>query len=321
MNDNLRITTTGRTRLETVIPLATPYLVFLDPSNVCNQQCSYCPTGNRDLIKKMGRKPEKMSFGFALKTLTQLCAFPDRIKTLRLYKDGEPLLNPDFPVIVAYAKSKNKFDNIDTTTNGVLLTHELSRHIVNAGLTKIFISVHPKNIANKEYMDRINYFYQYSRDHGNCKVFIKTAGDYCSYDERQMFMDIYSEFCDSIAIEHTAPCWPGFEVEGINKEVGIYGQPVQEDIKVCPYLFYSISINSNGTVSPCFVDWKQKMILGDLHTDKLIDIWNGEKLREIRFTHLAGLRHTLSHCGTCEHHMYGQPDNIDQYADELIKKI
>lgn len=32
----MRITTENRTRLETVIPLATPYVIFIDPSNVCN---------------------------------------------------------------------------------------------------------------------------------------------------------------------------------------------------------------------------------------------------------------------------------------------
>ena len=322
MNDNLRITTTGRTRLETVIPLATPYLVFLDPSNVCNQQCSYCPTGNRDLIKKIGRKPEKMSFALSLKILTQLTAFPDRIKTLRLYKDGEPLLNPDFPVIVAYAKSKNKFDQIDTTTNGTLLTPELSRHIIDAGLTKIFISVHPKNIANKDYIKQVAFFYFYSSSQGSCKVFIKTAGDYLSADERKMFLDIYTDISDSIAIEHTAPCWPGFDVPGVNKETGIYGQKLESTgVKVCPYIFYSISINSNGTVTPCFVDWKPSLVIGDLNHDNLQDIWNGEKLKGIRLAHLLKNKNKIPICASCGQLIYGMPDNIDDYAFNLWNKI
>ena len=41
-----RITLEGRTRLETVIPLSTPYLVFLDPSDICNQHCAFCPSGD-----------------------------------------------------------------------------------------------------------------------------------------------------------------------------------------------------------------------------------------------------------------------------------
>jgi radical SAM protein with 4Fe4S-binding SPASM domain len=322
MTDDLRITTTGRTKLETVIPLSTPYLVFLDPSNICNQQCGFCPTGNRELIKKVGRKLEKLSFGLCLRALRQLTEFPDRIKTLRLYKDGEPLLNPDFSVMVAYAKSKNKFDNIDTTTNGTLLTHELSRQIIDAGLTKIFISVHPSNIMNPKYAREIIYFYLYSRDHGNCKVFIKTAGDYLSHDERTMFLDIYSDFCDSIAIEHTASCWPEFDVPGVNKNIGIYGQKLEPTgVDVCPYIFYSISINSNGTVTPCFVDWQHSLTIGDLNSDRLLDIWNGEKLRGIRMAHLLKKRSQIPICKNCGQLIYGLPDNIDQHAFNIWNKI
>lgn len=58
----MRITTENRTRLETVIPLATPYVIFIDPANVCNQKCSYCPTGNPDLLKNTARKPMIMDW-------------------------------------------------------------------------------------------------------------------------------------------------------------------------------------------------------------------------------------------------------------------
>jgi len=58
----MRITTENRTRLETVIPLSTPYVIFIDPANVCNQKCSYCPTGHPDLLKGTYRKPAIMDW-------------------------------------------------------------------------------------------------------------------------------------------------------------------------------------------------------------------------------------------------------------------
>lgn len=312
-----RINTTNRTKLETVIPLSTPYLVFLDPSNICNQQCAFCPTGNRKMIKKIGREQTMMDMDLFARIINQFVGFPQQVKTLRLYKDGEPLMNPNFPDMVDYARRSGFFGSIDTTTNGTLLTPRLGMEIAAAGLNKIHISV-PKNY-NQTYINNISYFYANSR--GACEVFAKIAADYLTEDEKQCFVDIFSPITDSIALEHTAPCWPGYYVDGINKEVGIYGQPIAPDIKVCPYVFYSLTINSNGTVDHCFVDWRCSVLLGDLKTENVTDVWNGEKLREIQFTMLAGLRHTLPNCGVCEHHMYGQPDNIDEYADELIKKI
>ena len=42
-----RINLEGRTKLETVIPLETPFVVFVDPSSGCNFKCTYCPTSFR----------------------------------------------------------------------------------------------------------------------------------------------------------------------------------------------------------------------------------------------------------------------------------
>jgi len=313
--NKLRITTENRTRLETVIPLSTPYLVFLDPSNLCNQQCEYCPTGNRKLMKQIGIKQQLMHFDLYRHIIDQFVDFPQKVKTLRLYKMGEPLLNPDFPDMVRYAKDSRYFGRIDTTSNGRLLTEKLSRLLILSGLNKIFISV-PKDY-DKQYIDNVKYLYVNSR--GNLEVFVKIAGDYLNPREQEDFAADFSDISDSCAIEHTADCWPGFTPDGLNKKVGIYGQPIAEDIKVCPYSMYSMTINSDGTVSHCFLDWRQSFILGDLSKDKIKRIWDKE-CREIQMAMLAGYRHELPNCFECNHHLYGMPDNIDQYADELLKK-
>ena len=38
-----RINFEGRTALETVIPLATPFIVFVDPASSCNFKCTFLP--------------------------------------------------------------------------------------------------------------------------------------------------------------------------------------------------------------------------------------------------------------------------------------
>ena len=32
-----------RVPLEQVVPLSTPYIVYIDPSGACNFKCNYCP--------------------------------------------------------------------------------------------------------------------------------------------------------------------------------------------------------------------------------------------------------------------------------------
>ena len=91
-----RINLVGRTPLETVIPLATPFIVFVDPASSCNFKCTFCPTGHRDMIAETGRFQGVMKLELFQKIVDDLSAFEKPIKVLRMYKDGEPFLNKRF---------------------------------------------------------------------------------------------------------------------------------------------------------------------------------------------------------------------------------
>ena len=99
-----RINLEGRTPLETVIPLATPFIVFADPASSCNFKCTFCPTGHRDMIAETGRFQGVMKFELFQKIVDDLGDFDKPIKVLRMYKDGEPFLNKRLAEMVAYAK-------------------------------------------------------------------------------------------------------------------------------------------------------------------------------------------------------------------------
>ncbi|MCZ9957417.1 hypothetical protein [Brachyspira hyodysenteriae] len=58
-----RIDLENRTKLETVIPLETPFIIFIDPSDKCNFKCKFCPTGNIELMQNTsGRNFGSMDF-------------------------------------------------------------------------------------------------------------------------------------------------------------------------------------------------------------------------------------------------------------------
>lgn len=313
----MRITTENRTRLETVIPLATPYVIFIDPANVCNQKCSYCPTGHPDLLKDTARRPTVMDFRLYEQILYQCEDFPDKIKTLRLYKDGEPLLNPNFADMIAYAKDTGKFIQVDTTTNGLLLNQEVNKQIVHAGLDRINISV-PKGY-DSEYLANVADLFVTAFD--GMHIFAKIAGDYLTEDERHRFLDDFGCITHDCAIEHTVPCWPGFDVDQINLDVGVYGQPLQGEPQVCPYIFYQMAVNADGTVSRCFLDWSYRHIMGNLRSEHIMDVWNGRIFSVLREDNLRMLRHCLMSCCDCQQLKYGMPDNIDPYAEELLRRM
>ena len=71
--------------------------------------------------------------------IDSLSEFKDPIRVIRLYKEGEQLLNPHFAEMVRYAKASTKVLRVDTTTNGALLTTERRLEIINDGLDRIII--------------------------------------------------------------------------------------------------------------------------------------------------------------------------------------
>jgi radical SAM protein with 4Fe4S-binding SPASM domain len=286
--------------------------VFLDPSDICNAKCPWCPTGSGE-IKKY-RRQQLMEFDLYRKIIDDLARMPEKIKTLRLYMMGEPLLNERFPKMVAYAKATGRFGQIDTTTNGLLLdTNEILR-LSDCGLDKIFISV-PQNYT-KKYVSNVAYF----RLSSDTQLYVKIIGDGLMESQKERFFDDFGDFTDRIFIENLSPCWPGYDVKGVNKKVGIYGQPIKE-VQVCSYIFYSLAINSDGTVSLCFLDWKHDMILGDLKKESFKDIWNGSKLLNYRKIHLKKVRKLFPPCANCDQLSYGAPDDIDPYAQDILRRI
>ena len=325
-----RIELEGRTKLETVIPLSVPFTVFVDPSDVCNFQCKFCPSGNKRLLKEVHRKPRLMDFELFKKIINDISELERPIKVLRLYKDGEPLLNPKFPEMISYAKERNCALQIDTTTNGSLMSPAMNLRIIETGLDRINISIngisehHYKQFTNYKldfarYVDNIRHFYEHKKD---CLVCVKICGDVLSDEEKDRFLDIFGDISDRIFIEHIAPCWPEYEMHDIevNRKIGIYGQPIEEVI-ICPYIFYSLSVNSDGTASLCFLDWARKLIVGDLKKESFKEVWNGRLLFEYRKLHLLKKRKDHPVCGACGQLSHCLPDNIDPYAEMLLKPI
>lgn len=321
-----------RTRLETVIPLKTPFIIFLDPSSACNLRCQFCPCGRAH--DDLWTEEKKRSVGFLpmdlFRKIVDDCAdFPDKIKVLRLYKEGEPLLNPHFAEMVAYAKQSGHFLGVDTTSNGTLLQPKLNRDIVKAGLDRINISI--EGLNSKEYEEvsgvqldfdelcnNIRDLYEHK---GQCHIFIKTIVDYyegsATDARRQKFYDLFGDICDEISFEYTSPCWPGFGQEGLG-EKGIYGNKIERHL-ICPRIFYILTINSDGTASECHVDWNRQLVIGDARKETVTELW--KKLDVHRIAHLKGNRDKMPGCSVCLEPDAAAMDNIDSYREELLRKF
>jgi MoaA/NifB/PqqE/SkfB family radical SAM enzyme len=155
---------------------------------------------------------------------------------------------------------------------------------------------------------------------GRCEVIIKINGDYCSEFDLRKFIEVFEPIADGVNIEHTAECWPGFKVDKVNTKIGIYGQQLS-NVKICPYIFYSMAVHSDGKVSLCFLDWQRVLLMGDVNARTLKQIWNSDMWNFWRHDMLVGRRDQLPVCAGCQQLKYGMPVDLDGQAEELLKRI
>lgn len=320
------------TRLIDVVPLSTPWTVFLEPTNTCSARCVYCPTGDTDLLRKIGRKNKLMEWDLWVKVVNDLKQFPSKILQGNLYKDGESLLHPRFCDMVRYLRDADAVERLWIKTNGLPLTPELNSRLVSCGLDMIGISVqhvHAQGfyhiakvrIDYEEYRANVLDLFQRSRDTG-VQISTKIADVGQSEEDKRKFIDDFSDRCDFIAIEGLHG-WSTSDLKDwrLGTDNSFDGSPRTHKI-ACPLTMYMLTVNSNGDISVCNDDFAHYHQLGNVNTESLVDIWNGDKLRAFRLMHLEGRRSENRACKNCDY-LQALPavDNIDEYREEFAERI
>jgi MoaA/NifB/PqqE/SkfB family radical SAM enzyme len=316
-----RIQLENREPLAPAIPLSTPWVLFIDPSSYCNFKCKFCMN---DKIKDK----KTMDFNLYKKIIDDLQEFPQKIKVLRLYCCGEPLMNVYFTDMVKYAKKSDKVLKVDTTTNGFILNSVYNCDLIASGIDRINISINGmtsaqyrdftgRNVNFSKLVSNIEHLYSIKKD---TIIFVKINGDYLSEADKNLFMKTFSPISDGCNIEHTISCWYDTEVENIDPDVGVYGQP-RESVLVCPYPQYSMTIQSDGQASVCFLDWDKRMIIGDARYQSVKNIWNGERMKAFQKDMLRGRRSEHIICSQCDQLSGGMPENLDSQVEEILKRL
>ena len=330
-----RIDIYDRMELKNALPLRTPYVVYIDPCDTCNFRCKFCPSGNRELMKKTkGRGHGPMEFEVYKNIIDNLKEFPDKIRVVRLYKEGEPLLNPRFADMVRYAKDSGCVERVDTTTNASLLTPERSLEMIDAGLDRINISIEGINAEQyrdfsghqmdyEKFVENIAFFYEHKKQ---CEMNIKINGDILTPAQEEQFYRTFGDITDGISVERTIEYWPKYDEMKVEFDEGVSllgGQ--SREVQVCPYVFYEMCVNSNGTYSLCRFDWNHAMLL-DQHVGKPVTpkkIWDSIVLWNFQQQFLRKERKmmTVLSCPKCGILKQGVPEDLDEFAAEILDEM
>lgn len=321
------------------LPADFPLTIHIDPCNICNFKCVFCPTADATLLKQVNREACLMSVELFRKIIDDLSVMLRKKKSgiscIHLYKDGEPLLNPHFSDMVRYARESGVARVLSTTTNGSQITEEKALELVTCGLDNIRISIEHVNDDGYKSICRSNYTYddmlQRVRKLHDAKrrtgsllhIIVKiTDTGFCG-KELEKFHNDFKPYCDETRVDSlmgwSDSCRKDFTL-GRKPQTGMDGTTKLHKQVVCPDPFSKLSVNSNGEVSVCCVDWSHGIIVGNVCENTIEEIWNGEAFKEIRRLHISGNRDRIAVCSSCQY-VNGTPANadLDSYREKLQK--
>ncbi|MBQ7031200.1 MAG: SPASM domain-containing protein [Bacilli bacterium] len=238
--------------------------VYLEITNNCNLNCSFCIKNNRD--KKFITMDEYKIVLDKLKDYT---------KYLYFHVSGEPLLHPNINDLINLASSNFQ---INITTNGYLIKRIKDNH----NIRQINISLHSfsnkYNITLESYMEDIfdvidslkkdTYFSLrfWVNNEFNSKIIEMINDRYNVNLELQTGFKITDNVFVSVNKEFI---WPDLNNDYYNED------------GTCYALKDHIGILVNGDVVPCCLDANGVIKLGNIYEDDLNEIINGDRYKKM----------------------------------------
>jgi radical SAM protein with 4Fe4S-binding SPASM domain len=302
-----------RSLLSELLPLRMPLSLNIEPTNLCNFCCIHCVQSFSDYKNQAGYNGN-MAMDLYEKIINDIKAM-GKLKCLRLFDEGEPLLNKNLSKMIKLASDADIAERIEIFTNATLLTKSLSTELINSGLTHLKISIYSVNQGKNAQITQTDYKvtniynnirnFRKIRDELNKKepfLYIKTI-DSLDSNETKAFMDTYKDIADEIAVEPLTN-WNGYEGREVSKNscedscIG-WNFAVIDKKEVCPYPFFTLAIKSSGDVVLCCVDWNNATKVGNLREQSLSEIWFGEKLKNMRKMHLERRKFENKSCKNC----------------------
>ena len=315
-----------RINLAEQIPLDYPLSIYIEPTNLCNFKCVFCPESFVEYREISGgwHRLSRVDFDHIANEISALTNGKG-VKTINFYMMGEPFLNRDLLDFVGSAKQRSLAGKIIVTSNGSMIGAEKHDEIISTGLDFLRISIygsnekqHKRNSQSSVSLDKIHSNLLALRRRRtelsavNPFIYIKMI-DQLDIDSNHDFIRMFTGVGDEVALEPRMD-WDSPQntsLSGLNRDDLLSHEYFSNKKDVCPFPFYTLVIHSDLKVSVCCVDWSKALVVGDLKNSTLRDIWHGPKLLAIQEAHIQRRRSQLPSCRNCTY-LHTSPDNIDE---------
>lgn len=199
---------------------------------------------------------------------------------VQLHNNGEPMLYH----LLREAVGLFKHNIVSFNTNGILLV-ERAKEIIGLLDTLVVSVVENDELADQQY-ENVLKFMELKKDAKPLVVF-RLLGDV-----RRDLVERYK----TMGIIATRILHDPMGSRNYEKKVTV------PEIGVCLDLLHHMAIDRHGKVSLCVrFDPAGLGVIGDANVERLEDIWNGPKRKDVIWRHLQGQRSLVPLCSTCDY--------------------
>ena len=275
--------------------LGYPFMLMLEPTNICNLRCPLCITGSDQMTRENGI----MDLENFKKLMNEI---GDYLVHITLWSQGEPFVNRHFSEMVSFAKKKGI--KTMTSTNGHFLSENADK-IVNSGLDVLIIAMDGASQETYEkYRVNGNFEKVYDGMRAVTEAKVKLKSKTPAIELQFIVMKHNEHEIDSIrrlAHECGAQTISFKTAQVYSDEQAKEFLPTQEkyrryqlnsdgkfktklkEINFCRWVLLCPVINWDGTVSPCCFDKNAEYGLGNVFSNGgLKKIWKNEAYAKFR---------------------------------------
>lgn len=274
--------------------------IYLEISNICNVQCSFCPIVERNKLKMSLQEIENIFHKVEAYT-NEVC----------LHLMGEPTAYSELPEVLKLAES---FDfKINLTTNGLLIKRYKDVFLESKSLRQVNFSLqaYKDNFPHKELTLYLNPIFNFVE-----KAMTQRPELYINFRLWNIGANIENDEILN-AVEEKFNLTINREVDvGFKKSKNLLGRlylhfdsrfewpnitgEILSEQGRCHGLKSHIGIHADGTVVPCCLDKEAVINLGNIHKDNIQNILSSPMAMEIKHGFENGrLVHDL--CKRCDY--------------------
>lgn len=271
-----------------------PAQIDIELNSACNLKCNFCIQSVRDMGKAI------MDFDTFDRVVKEAVALGTR--SLKLNWQNEPMIHKDLAMYISHARSLGMV-NIFFSSNGILLTKEMTHNLVHSGMTKIFISLDAVNEETyfkqrnsrkfNQIKENIEYFLNYrnSIDFKYPLLRVNFLKNKVNASEELEFINTWEGRADMINIQEMNAL---IDVPADDFYLSKGDTPYK-----CSMPFKQLVFTAKGDILPCCTMYGIEHKIGNVRDMSVADAWTSKKAEYLRDLHSEGRIKEDSICKKC----------------------